>query len=131
MMIILTIASYTDIKKFTIPNWLSLSGIILRLVIIPLTGFTFGDIGGAVVGFLILFIPALISNHAMGGDIKLITVMGLYLGIKGIIAIIVVSILLSLLYYTGTQLLRKKAKNYPYAPFLFCSFFILFIMNLR
>lgn len=113
----LLIATYTDMKTLRIPNWLNGSMAVLRFALIPIIGFGIADIIGAIIAFISLLIPAVIKMHKMGGDIKAMTVIGLYLGAY-LVSVFFFIIIMYFFLYVGIMLvLKKKLKNVPFAPF--------------
>jgi prepilin peptidase CpaA len=85
--IALAIATYTDLKSRDIPNWLTFGGTILALIIWSVTGISkgaiFSSMGlstlGMVVGFIVFFLIALTGSMEYG-DVKLMTMMGAFVG---------------------------------------------------
>lgn len=113
----LLIASYTDMKTLKIPNWLNASMVLVRFALIPVIGFSIGDVVGAILGFFVLLIPAIIKMHKMGGDIKAMAVVGLFLGAYLVPVFLFLIIGYFALYVLIMTLLKKKLKNVPFAPF--------------
>ena len=77
---------------------------------------------GAAAALLITGIPYVLKHSLGGGDVKLTTAAGLYLGIKHTLAMLCFSFLLC----AGTAcilmlLIRKKVKTMPLAPFIFAG----------
>lgn len=125
----LSIASYYDIKERRIPDKLNLTFLIIRLILIPFVGIKKENFLGAIVMFLVFFIPSFMTLHKMAGDIKMAFVVGLYLSIKPSILIIGVSLLICLCYMIVNFMINKKNVNsIPYAPFFLVSFIILWII---
>ena len=82
---------------------------------------------GGLVGFFLLLIIAVTTNGGIGGgDIKLVTVLGLYYGVLGLCQILILSCL-SAFFAVLLYRLRYKSKPtaIPFAPFLFlgCVFY--------
>lgn len=78
-------------------------------------------IAGAVVGFGIMLLLAVISKGGMGGgDIKLFFVVGLVLGLKGVILTIFISSLAGSAYGLILIFMRKfnKRQPIPFGPFI-------------
>lgn len=138
IILIMLIASYTDIKYMKIPNILFFTGIILCL----LYDFVFMPISYKEIIAKAVFIIALFffgSLRLMGiGDIKLWMVITGILGIKESLLIIIIALLMFIIYglikdYSDnikvvvlsiTQLKNKEKvridnqKAYPFAPFM-------------
>ena len=83
---ILIAISVIDIKTKKIPNFLILIFMLVWVVIASLKLIdTSTSVYGFAVGGLLLYITALATNDDIGGgDVKLVAVSGLYLGIPGI-----------------------------------------------
>ena len=81
---ILIAASWVDVKEHRIPNVLTLFALIvgfsLQLLILGWEGFGY-SLGGLAVGFLIL-IPFYIKGGMGAGDVKLMAVVGVFLGFE-------------------------------------------------
>lgn len=129
LLIFLSIATYTDIKELKIPNKLNLGFFILRLVIIPLVGLSIQNFIGGFLGFLFLLIPAMITMHKMGGDIKCIGVVGFYLGGYTTGLFIAVSCIYTITYFIYKIAVKKQIGNFPFAPFFLASHISLFIVS--
>ena len=123
VLILLLIASYFDSKEFRIPNKLNLGCFILRFALIPLIGFSWGNICGLIVGILIILIPAMIKNKPMGGDIKMLGVLGLYLGAKNVLILLIGTVILAFLYFLLIYIKRIKRK-YSFSSFCIMFFYI-------
>ena len=96
-----------------------------------LHNFLFGLLGGAV-GFLILFLPALIYSKGMGwGDVKMAGLIGLMTGFPNVIVAVFGGIILGGL--TAIVLLVFKKKNrkqgIPFGPYLALATIITFIWS--
>ncbi len=127
----LLVAAGTDLSHKIIPNALTFPGIILGLVcattILPL-GFL-GSVLGVFVGGGILWVlawasPYLFGKEGMGGgDIKLMAMIGAFLGWKpALITIMIGSLLGSLVGVTliAVQLIKRE-EYIPFGPFLVCG----------
>jgi len=82
---ILLAASWIDLKEHRIPNYLTLSGVVLGITLqLLLQGWDglLYSLGGITVGFLIL-IPFYIKGGMGAGDVKLMAAAGAFLGFKG------------------------------------------------
>ena len=130
-------ATYTDIKSLKIYNKFNLAFLITRIVFIfiPVYGLSlsFSHIFGALIGFTVLIIPAVALMHKMGGDIKFITILGLYLGTPLMILLLLISCITMLIFSFIKKLITKdevKKTLVPFAPFFTISFSIMFIISL-
>lgn len=130
VLIFLLLASYFDIKYRKIPNKLNLLFFIIRFAMIPLVGFSASNIYGFLFGFFIILIPAMIVCKPMGGDIKAMAVLGLYLELLGIFVLLVGTIIVSLMYFFFEKIRGRKKVEIPFAPFFLISFIAIFIFVL-
>ena len=137
-------ASYFDVKTLTITNRFNnvffLTGIALMVshevgkylhvpAIIPSIEFGWSNIGGLVIGFLILFIPAFIKNHPMGGDIKMTAVLGFWIGITPMMGVLIVGVILNGIYWYGTFSIWKKYGSktlMPFSPFFMLGVLVVY-----
>lgn len=83
--VMLIAASWFDLKEHRIPNYLTLSGVVLgitlQLVLHGWDGLLY-SLGGIAVGLLI-FIPFYIKGGMGAGDVKLMAAAGAFLGLNG------------------------------------------------
>lgn len=83
--VILIAATWVDLKEHRIPNFLTLSGVVLgislQIFLQGWSGVTY-SLGGIAVGFLI-FIPFYIKGGMGAGDVKLMAAAGAFLGLNG------------------------------------------------
>ena len=113
-----------------IPDKLNGVFFFIRLLLIPVIGFGMADVAGAIFIFVALMIPAMIKMHKMGGDIKCLTVVGLYVGIYLTPFFLVFTILYFLLYSGVSALIGRKMKNVPFAPFFLLSHLTLIALHI-
>ena len=122
------VVTFIDLRHQIIPDTVSLPGIVLGLLTsIFLPSLTFLDslIGIAVGGGSLLLIAGgyylLTKKEGMGlGDVKLLAMMGAFLGWKSILFIIMVASLSGALAGITVMLIKKKDRKYaiPFGPFL-------------
>ena len=76
---------------------------------------------GAVSGFIILLGTALMTHGSIGGgDIKLVSLLGVLYGLNTLIYILFISCICILLHYGLIKLAKKKTLSaIPFAPYLF------------
>lgn len=139
LLAVLEYALLVDIKLCIIPN----IGILVSLgiyVLIELAEliFTRGKIAdslvkgivGALACLVIFYILSRLTKDGMGmGDIKLIAVMGLYLGFAGTLLSVIVALVLCCVVSVFLLLGRKKNKDdsVPFGPFLFFGYIVALI----
>ena len=132
----LLILIITDCIFFIIPNILTYIYIILGIVLQLLN--PFGDVVfsilGALCGTLFLgglakIISILLKKESIGGgDLKLVFMLGIFVGWQGILMVIFLGSLLALIYITIIQVLKKKLiRVLPFGPFLMISSIITII----
>lgn len=124
----LIVATFTDLDRMIIPNWITLPGIVLGLSINALVspGEIWKYLLGAVVGALSLLLIALVGEWIFkkesmgGGDLKLAALVGAFLGWQSVLLSLFTAILAGAL--TGTALIilgRKERQHYiPFGPFI-------------
>jgi len=125
MLLIITVI---DLHHMIIPDELSLSGILLGFISVFFTGemvWWESLLGAALGGGIFLGIAMLYEKMAKqeglgGGDIKLLAMIGAWLGIQSILVVIVISSALGSI--VGISLMLFKRKNLktaiPFGPFL-------------
>ncbi len=129
-------ASYTDIMEYKIYDKFNLFLFAMRLplVFIPIYGLplTWSSYLGCIVAVIALLIPAVVFLQKMGGDIKFMGVMGIYLGV----GLTIFTLVLGCIYMLIFSLIRKiitrqqvKHLKTPMAPFFFLSFFTLLMLS--
>lgn len=130
LLVFLTVATITDIRALKIPNKLNGLFFVIRLILIPIIGFSFGNVLGAGIGFFLLLIPAMIKMHKMGGDIKCMTVVGFYLGAYITPLFIALTCIYGFIYSISMLLITKKKSNMPFAPFFLLTHITLWLITI-
>ncbi len=119
-----------DFNEHRIPDYLSLSVAALALIKTVYSIFIEKDgirvlwnalLGGSVVLILMLISAFVMKNGLGGGDIKLMSALGLYFGFSGLFSLLILSFLPAALF--GLLLLMRRKANIktglPFAPFVF------------
>ncbi len=131
---ILIVISFIDYDEQIIPDGLLLillSGAIIYkllnyfLLKLPLN--LWDNIFGFLIGFALFFLIALISKGSMGGgDIKLIALLGLILGLKKTLLNILLSFIIGAIVSIVLLLTKRKGRKdaVPFGPFINISFLI-------
>ncbi len=103
--ILMTLLCITDISYYFIPNWIVLPGIFLGIILT-------GHWDAALVMF---FVGALFfsKNKLCGGDVKLLAMLGAFIGMKAIFAFILAKGLI----YIYRRIMNTQGML-PYTPFL-------------
>lgn len=142
LLIMFLIASYTDLKHMKIYNKFNLVFLFTYIAyfFIPSPiglGMSLSALGtsliGGIIGMLFLLIPAVALMHRMGGDIKFIGVVGLFIGAYNIFALMIIACIINLIYFIINIYCLKRTKkdsNKPFAPFLCSAYIILFIVTI-
>lgn len=126
---IIIVISLIDLKYMIIPDELIAVCLLIGAVVIIYDRTLFLN---KIIGFLMglgMFLLIAYITHAMGGgDIKLIAVLGLVFGIKGILFIIIFSFLIGAIACTFLLLLKIKNRKdkIPFGPFI-CLAALLYI----
>jgi leader peptidase (prepilin peptidase)/N-methyltransferase len=123
---ILIVLSVIDLEHGLILNKIVYPVIVIALIInislpeVSLHNFLLGLLGGAI-GFLILFLPALIYSKGMGwGDVKMAGMIGLITGFPRVFVAVLGGVILGGLTAIILILLRKKSRKdaIPFGPYL-------------
>lgn len=117
LMMFLAFATYTDIKSLKIYDKFNIVFLIVRIIFIFIPiygiGLTPSHLLGAIAGCLFLFIPAFILLHKMGGDIKFLSILGLYLGVYLTVFLLLISCITMLLFSVIRIIYRKLKYKKP------------------
>ena len=133
--------SLVDLESFEIPDGCLLIGLLAWIVSLPLLGMTAREIlshilSGAVYGAgmltISLLFDALLKKESMGGgDIKLIALLGLYLGFLGAYFMILAACVLGLIAAGGRALFLKQRffKPIPFGPSIAMAGYIMLLLG--
>jgi prepilin peptidase CpaA len=118
LMVVLGIASITDLYLFRIPNWLTFPALCFAVAYFTITkgfeGFLF-SLAGTGTGFSLLLLPYLFGGTG-AGDVKLLGAVGSFLGPKGVFTVFIISCILSGVYalflLASKGLLTRTLKRY-------------------
>ncbi|MDO4779118.1 MAG: prepilin peptidase [Tissierellia bacterium] len=128
LFITLVYISYTDIKSFIIPNIFLILLLFFRIPSLVIDFFNYEILQvlkfyllGGLTGFGILLLVYLVTRKGLGeGDVKLYSVIGLYVGLHAVIPILAVSSVLTAAF--GLLIIMLKKANLktviPLGPFL-------------
>lgn len=137
IILFLLFSSYTDLKYLKIYNKSNLAFLIVRIILIFIPtytlGFNFQTILGGILGAGFLMVPAMKLMYNMGGDIKLLGVLGLYIGGYNITLLLALSCITMLIFSFIRKIITKKElKNLdtPFAPFFTISFLIMGLIHM-
>ena len=125
---LLLIVIFADLKYMIIPDEVSIGGIIAGFVLSFFSNsITFKDsIIGIIIGGGILYLVIILYYFATkkegmgGGDVKLLAMIGAFLGYKSILFVIFAGSLIGTLIGVPFMLIKGKDKNFaiPFGPFL-------------
>ncbi|WP_288394329.1 A24 family peptidase [uncultured Vagococcus sp.] len=120
--LLLTI-TISDLEKHKIPNAVLLPffiiGLFERILISKTINWYFNPFLGIIVGFGIMFLLAYFSKGGMGGgDIKLLAVIGIFIGPLGALITLFLAAFLGLFYAIFSGAALKKGTKIPFGPFL-------------
>ena len=117
---ILAFASWIDIKKSIIPHWLNFSGITLAILIHLWNGEVLHFLlSGAFIFIFSVLLFLLLGNGIGGGDIWLMTFVGIAFGSPISNFIIMGAFLLAII-----KVVITKKKEIQFAPFVLASFLL-------
>ena len=126
----------TDGRTYLIPDEFTLGGLGIALVIALASGFQalIGALVGALVGFLVLWVVGaagkwLLKEEAMGGgDIKMMAMVGAFLGWQGVLLTIFLGALTGTVIFLPLKLMRKT-KLVPFGVFLSLGAAVTFLIG--
>lgn len=123
---LLVIITISDVAYMIIPNvFLIFFGVFLVIgrIISPLD-FMWDSLIGAILGFALLYLIAVVSKGGMGGgDVKLFFVVGLFLGVAKTLLTLFIASLLGVIVGYSTIILKKRndKKPFPFGPYIAIS----------
>ncbi len=125
---LIIIVIFADLKYMIIPDEVSIGGIIIGFIMSffsnsitwmqSLVGIIVG--GGILYSIIIIYYFITKKEGMGGGDIKLIAMIGAFLGLKSIFFVIFIGSLLGTIIGIPVMIIKKKDKNLaiPFGPFL-------------
>lgn len=130
-----------DYKEMRIPNKFILCGVIIRVLLLGAEFIISAETalailiyeGIAVIGvFVVCMLCAVISKGSLGmGDVKLLMLMAMFLGIEGICYSLFMSLLFSFVIASSLLIFKKKTRNdvIPFAPFILAGTCVSIILS--
>lgn len=117
---LLVTISIIDLKRKIIPDRLNITGAILGVIYIITNRALINNLIGALIGLGLFLGIALLTNAMGGGDIKLMAVLGLIFGIKGVLFISLLSFVLGAIISVILITLKIKGRKdeIPFGPFI-------------
>ena len=119
----LIVITFIDLRHMIIPDILVYPAILVGVLISIFKGygFLFDSILGGIIGGFVIFLIVFLSRGGMGvGDIKLATMIGIFLGARYVIMTLILSFLVGGLVGILLLLFRIKGRKdpIPFGPFL-------------
>lgn len=121
---LLLVISMIDLKHKIIPDGLNITGVIIGIIFILLDRtIIINRLIGLGIGLGLFLLIALLSNAMGGGDIKLMAVLGLIFGIRGVLFITFSSFVLGAIISVVLLSLKIKSRKdqIPFGPFISLS----------
>ncbi len=123
LLFLLVVASIIDLRTRLIPNFITIPGALLGLLLTTLTGrlsFIQALMGIFVPGFIMLLIALISKGGIGGGDVKLLATIGSFIGWRMALSSLFWGSVVGSLVSVLLILLRKKKKSdpVPFGPFL-------------
>jgi leader peptidase (prepilin peptidase) / N-methyltransferase len=121
---LLIVISIIDLKHKIIPDRLNITVAILGIIFILLDKtLLFDRLIGLGIGLLLFLTIAVLTNAMGGGDIKLMAVLGLVFGIRGILFITLFSFVIGAIISVALLIMKIKSRKdeIPFGPFISLS----------
>lgn len=118
---VLIVVSMIDLKHKIIPDSLNIIGLIIGIIFIILDkSLLFYKLIGLGIGLGLFLAIAVVTNAMGGGDIKLMAVLGLIFGVKGVLFISLFSFVLGAIISIVLLILKIKSRKdeIPFGPFI-------------
>ncbi len=142
----LFVIALVDLEKFEIPDGCLLFGIVIWIVTVPILIDKPGienagiwilkHVGAALIVCVVMLLIAYMMDRILGqeslggGDIKLFSVLALYLGLAGTYELVIISCFIGLLFAALWRfVLGKGSKAFPFGPSIAISGYILLILE--
>lgn len=120
----LIVISLIDLKHKIIPDSLNITGAIIGIIYIILNKtIIFDRLIGLSIGLGLFLAIAVLTSAMGGGDIKLMAVLGLIFGIKGVLFITLFSFVIGAIISVVLLILKMKSRKdeIPFGPFISLS----------
>lgn len=129
--IYLSYLSYIDIRTKQIENRRLIPLMVFSLLFLIINETFLGSIAGFFAGGSIMFILALFTEGIGGGDVKLMAILGMILGVKGVISCFIITFILggilALILLLKNRIFSTRYKNIPLCPIIFVSYTFLIL----
>lgn len=131
---ILITVSLIDLKHKIIPDSLNITGAIVGIIFIIINKSSVLDkLAGAFIGLGLFLAIAVITNAMGGGDIKLMAILGLMFGVRGVLFITLFSFVLGAVISLILIAVKIKSRKdeIPFGPFISLSALIYIFFGLE
>lgn len=136
LFILLAVISYSDFTCYIIPDYLlmllvvswAVNAFAYRLDVI----FVLSRMAACALVFILMLVIIVLLERALGsllmggGDIKLIAVCTIYIGVNGMLYMMLLMSVMMLIY----MLFFKRRKYYPFGPFISIATLVIFMANI-
>ena len=115
------LASITDIREQRIPNTLIIAGLIATTALAVVGGRWVEALAGSGLGMALLALPRLVAPENVGfGDIKLVGVAGMAVGVSGVIVVVGLAVTAAVVTLAVRAARRRMLREggLPFAPCL-------------
>lgn len=123
--ITLIVATFTDVKKKIIPDKLNAAALLLGIVFWFLGDRKIYYLASIAIAFTLLMILAFATDGKIGGgDIKLLSVLGLYVGLLDWCMMIFISTMIFLFVIIEKMVRRKIKEGVVFAPYILVGYLV-------
>jgi len=123
--ITLIVATFTDVKKKIIPDKLNAAALLLGIVFWFLGDRKIYYLASIAIAFTLLMILAFATDGKIGGgDIKLLSVLGLYVGLLDWCMMIFISTMIFLFVIIAKMVRRKIKEGVVFAPYILVGYLV-------
>jgi len=123
--ITLIVATFTDVKKKIIPDKLNAAALLLGIVFWFLGDRKIYYLASIAIAFTLLMILAFATDGKIGGgDIKLLSVLGLYVGLLDWCMMIFINTMIFLFVIIAKMVRRKIKEGVVFAPYILVGYLV-------
>ena len=114
----LFVATFIDIRKKIIPNWLTVAGMIVGVSLTGIDGLLGLLTGGVILWITMFLCDIYLTDFTIGGgDVKLMAMVGAFVGVQSVLIIYLLSVALDVA-FLGFLVINHKKSFTPFAPIL-------------
>jgi leader peptidase (prepilin peptidase)/N-methyltransferase len=132
LLVVQLLAALNDIKNRTISPKLTIPALFIGTGIMTVTGRVAEGSAGATAAFVLMILLVFISRHQIGGgDVMLMTVTGMYVGIAALFSILFGAVILAGVYSLSLIFTKRAGKKteIPFAPFILTATAVMVSLN--